>query len=606
MFQNFINSTDPQNGGPRITALRKQMRKAGLDWYLVPHGDEHQNEYLPACAERLFWLTGFSGSAGFAIIGLKRAFILVDGRYTVQVRGQVDTNTFEIKDLIAEPPLKTMSTLARANQAIGYDPMVITLAQADSWHKQAKDKGFSLKPLANLIDKIWQDRPAPPTGKATIHPVKFAGKKAEDKIRQLQAEMKRQGSDLTVLTDPASIAWLLNIRGRDVVHNPIVLAFASIGKSGKPRLYVDRQKFSPADQKKLGSLVFFKPYGQFLADLGKGIKGKTISLDPHLTTSAIGEKIKKSGGKLLRQRDPVALPRAIKNETELEGSRAAHLRDGVAMARFLCWLDSQAHRTIDEIGAATQLEKFRTDTAKKMGSKLLEISFDTISGAGANGAIVHYRVTHQSNARLKPNSLYLTDSGAQYIDGTTDITRTIAIGKPPLQAVTDFTLVLKGHIALAMARFPKGTRGVDLDILARKALWRHGKDYAHGTGHGVGSYLNVHEGPQSISRRSTEPLQPGMVLSNEPGYYREGKYGIRIENLVAVTPAETIKGGDQPMLGFETLTLCPIDLRLIDKALLTGEEINWLNAYHARVQKALSPHLNRTEKKWLKSATAKL
>ena len=607
MFQSFAApSTNKSDTSKRLTDLRKKMATGGIDWFLVPHADEHQNEYLPARAERLAWITGFSGSAGFAMIGLKKAFLFVDGRYTAQVREQADMSLFEICDLVASPPSGFAGKKIKSGEAIGFDPWLITIAQKKDWQKTAVKCGAELKAVENLIDAIWHDQPPAPDGKAWLHPVQFAGRSAEEKLRELQAHLEKEDADACLLTDPASIAWTFNLRGSDVAHNPLVLVYALIRVKGKPTLFVDARKFSGDDQKALNALADVAEPGALMATL-KNLPGKTGFLcDPNLVASAIGDALDAGGLDLTEQRDPVVLLRAIKNETELQGARNAQLRDGVAVTRFLCWLDGQPSGTVTEIDAAKKLEDCRRETARAMGSRLEEISFDTISGAGANGAIVHYRVTEATNSIIEDNSLYLVDSGGQYLDGTTDITRTIAIGTPPTRAITDNTLVLKGHIAIATARFPAGTRGVDLDALARISLWKSGKDFAHGTGHGIGSYLNVHEGPQSISRRGMEAFKSGMIISNEPGYYREGEYGIRIENLVIVNEAGNIRGGDKPMLGFETITLCPIDLRLVDPAMLTADEIAWLNQYHARVCAELKPHLNGQEAKWLETATRRL
>ncbi len=405
------------------------------------------------------------------------------------------------------------------------------------------------------------------------------------------------------MSDPASIAWAFNLRGSDVTHNPLVLAFALLPANGKPTLFMDREKLSSADQQTLTDIADFAPVKALIPHL-QAIKAETAVLcDPDLIASILGDTLIGAGAKIIEKRDPVVILRAVKNETELQGARSVHLRDGVAMTKFLYWLDNQPAGSVSEIGAAKKLEDCRRETAVAMGSQLEEISFDTISGAGANGAIVHYRVNEATNATIESNSLYLVDSGGQYLDGTTDITRTIAIGTPPASAIHDNTLVLKGHIAIATARFPEGTRGVDIDALARIALWKNGKDFAHGTGHGIGSYLNVHEGPQSISRRGMEPFKAGMIISNEPGFYKEGEYGIRIENLVIVEQQSAINGGDREMMGFETITLCPIDLRLVDPAMLTSDEKSWLNEYHARVYRELTPHLEKSEADWLRQAT---
>ena len=612
MFQSFDSTTSREQGAPRLAALRNEMRGERLDWYLVPHADEHQNEYLPARAERLAWLTGFTGSAGFAIAGLNDAFVFSDGRYTVQLRQQTDPGSYTQKDIVAESPDRFLAKVLKRGQRIGFDPWLMTVAQHKSWEKVAESAGAELVPLDNLIDRVWPDQPPAPLGRAILHPLEYSGRSASDKLSAIRETLRADKADFLIMTDPASIAWTFNIRGSDLVHNPLALAFAIIPANASedgdnmPVLFIDRRKLDAATEEEMRRLAKLVQPERLVTTLEGLASERSFHCDPSLVAVALAQTITENGGRLIQKRDPVSLLRAVKNYTELEGARHAHLRDGVAMVRFLAWLDRQPAGSITEIVAATRLEEFRETTAREMGSELREISFDTISGAGANGAIVHYRVTRQTDATIEDRSLYLVDSGGQYPDGTTDITRTVAIGEPPARAITDFTLVLKGHIAIATARFPDGTRGIDLDPFARSALWQHGKDYAHGTGHGIGSYLNVHEGPQSISRRGMEKLLPGMIISNEPGYYREGEYGIRIENLVIVTAPEEVPGGDSAMLGFETITLCPIDLRLIDKSLLHANEKAWLNGYHARVHEALSPHLDADDKKWLKQATRKL
>lgn len=608
MFQTFESRSEPGKGGVRLKALRAEMAREGMDWYLVPHADEHQNEYLPDCAERLAWLTGFTGSAGFALIGKSRAFVFADGRYTVQLRAQIDSAAYEPADLVNEPPAEFIAGHARRGETVGFDPMLMTLRERGAWNKACKAAGLSLKPADNLVDRIWTDRPSPPLGRAFLHPLQFAGRDTAGKLEDIRKAVRKAGADLLVMTDPAAIAWTFNLRGSDVVHNPLALAFAIVPAEAddRPLIFIDRRKL---DEETADWLAFHaepRPPADFLETLAALAHDRAVHCDPALVSVAIGDAIEGAGGRIVRERDPVVLLRAIKNEAELAGSRSAHLRDGVAMVRFLAWLDRQEPGTVNEIGAAMQLEKQRAGTATAMNSQLREIAFDTISGAGPNGAIVHYRVTRETNRLLEDGTLFLVDSGGQYPDGTTDITRTIAIGEPPAEARTDFTLVLRGHIAIATARFPEGTRGIDLDPLARQALWQHGRDYAHGTGHGVGSFLNVHEGPQSISKRGMEPLKPGMILSNEPGFYREGRWGIRIENLVVVRAAEPVPGGDRPVHSFENLTLCPIDSRLIDPALMREDEIAWLDSYHQWVREELSGFLDDQDRQWLEAATRPL
>ncbi len=583
MFQTFEVKSNPAAVAPRIALVRQAMLRSGFDALLVPHGDEYQNEYLPPCAERLAWLTGFTGSAGFAIVTQNAAVLFVDGRYGLQAREQTDTAIVTIESLVDLPPEEWLAKNTRAGWKIGHDPHLLTIAAQSRFAAKIEKAGAELVAASNLVDAVWNDRPAPPSGKVSIQKMKHAGERSLDKLARLGGILRENGADYCLLTDPVSIAWTFNIRGDDIAHIPVTLAQAVLRKEGRPLLFIDSAKLNRETDAYLTQLADIFPPQAMETELRTLARGAKVMCDPERVSAALADKVTAAGGQIVKARDPVVLPRAIKNETEIAGSRAAHLRDGVAVTRFLAWLDHQPAGSLDEITAASKLEEMRATTAHALGSRLLEISFDTISGAGPNGAIVHYRVNEASNARLAPHSLYLVDSGAQYRDGTTDITRTVAIGTPPVQACEDFTLVLKGHIAIATARFPKGTRGVDIDVLARIALWRHGRDYAHGTGHGIGSYLSVHEGPQSISRRGMEPLVAGMIISNEPGFYREGQWGIRIENLVLVEPARALYGGNAETHGFDTLTLAPIDQRLIDTALMTREELVWLDAYHARV-----------------------
>jgi Xaa-Pro aminopeptidase len=500
------------------------------------------------------------------------------------------------------PPEQWLERNAKPGWKIGYDPHLLTIASRSRFARKAEKAGAELIASASLVDAVWNDRPAPPSGKVSIQKMKHAGERALDKLARLAETLREHEAGYCLLTDPVSIAWAFNIRGDDIAHIPVTLARAILSKEGRPLLFIDSAKLNREAEAYLTQLAEVHPPQELEQQLRQLAGGAKVLCDPERVSAAFADIVKAAGGEIIKARDPVVLPRAIKNETEIAASRAAHLRDGVAVTRFLAWLDRQPAGSLDEITAARKLEEVRAQTAEALGSKLLEISFDTISGSAANGAIVHYRVNEASNARIVPDSLYLVDSGAQYRDGTTDITRTVAIGTPPVAACEDFTLVLKGHIAIATARFPKGTRGVDIDVLARIALWRHGRDYAHGTGHGIGAYLSVHEGPQSISRRGMEPLVAGMIISNEPGFYREGQWGIRIENLVLVEPLTTLPGGNVGTHAFETLTLAPIDQRLIDTALMTREELVWLDAYHARVYAELSPHLDAQDRNWLESA----
>ena len=603
MFQSFENKSDSGKTAERLAALREQMRKENVNLFMVPHSDEHQNEYLPECAERLSWISGFTGSAGFAIVTLDRAVIFVDGRYTIQVKEQTDANCFDAESLVDNPPSKWLEANLKKGDRIGYDAWVLTLRQCEQFARVAKEKKAEFASVGNLVDRVWQDRPEKPLGQVAVQDLQYAGKSTDKKLIEIQQVIAEKKADLCVLSDPASLAWVFNIRGSDMVHNPLALGYAFIPDKGKPLVFMDGRKLTNEVRDYLSnSAEVFEP--DVLTDkLGELAAGKKVLCDSDLVSGALGKVIEGVEGKIIKGRDPVVLPRAIKNEAEIAGTRNAHHRDGVAMVRFLHWLDSQKAETMTEVSVVEKLETIRKENATQMGSNLEEVSFDTISGWGPNGAICHYRVSHDSSLTFQDNSLYLVDSGAQYLDGTTDITRTVAIGQPPHEAVENFTLVLKGHIAISMARFPQGTRGVDIDILARNALWQKGRDYAHGTGHGVGAYMNVHEGPQSISKRGMEPLVPGMIVSNEPGFYVEGAYGIRIENLELVTELEKVPGGNIKVHSFETLTLAPIDLRLVAPEMLTADEMNWLNGYHEWVFHELSPHVEGDVLAWLKQAT---
>ena len=604
MFQTYSDTNDPSKGRTRVSALRKQMKSRGVTAFLVPRADEHQNEYVPPCAERLQWLTGFSGSAGMAVVMEDEAALFVDGRYTLQAPRQVDTDIFTVLQIPENKPVEWLKARIRKKSVVGYDPRLHTIEAVGRLEKAVLERGARLEPLpVNLVDAIWKNRPAPPSKPVNLHPLEFAGVPAAMKISRIQAELKKTGTDAVVLTLPESIAWLLNIRGQDVPHTPLPLSFLILPAKGKPRLFIAQKKLSGSVRAALSKTVAISPPQELddaLAELGE--RKASVRLDPHTASQWFAGLLSDSGARVVHGPDPCLLPKAKKNRAEIAGTRTAHGRDGIAMCRFLAWLDANASSgRLDEIRVAKKLESFRAATGE-----LKDISFDTISGAGANGAIVHYRVTTASNARLEPSTLYLVDSGAQYADGTTDITRTVAIGTPTEDMRRHYTLVLKAHIAISMARFPKGTRGTDLDPLARAPLWLAGLDFDHGTGHGVGSYLSVHEGPQRISRLGTAELEPGMIVSNEPGYYRTGEYGIRIENLVLVTPARKISGGERPMLGFETLTLTPYDRRLIATGLLTAAEIKWIDSYHRRVAREIGPKLTDKDKAWLDAATRPL
>ena len=608
MFQSFADFGNPAQVAPRLAALRAKLRAEGIDGFIVPRADEHQGEYVAPPAERLSWLTGFTGSAGAAIILPDRAVLLVDGRYTLQAANQTDTALVGIGDGVALPVETWLERHAATGQRIGFDPWLHTTGQVDRLHQAARRKGFEAVAIpANPLDAVWADRPAFKVSRAVGHPESLAGEGSASKLTRIRAAIAHAGAGAAVLSDPASLAWLANMRGSDLPHLPVALGFALVLPEAPARFYLTAARPAPDLKANLEGIVEFRPRSRLPGDLAALARsGTAILLDPASCPEALRAMILQSGGSIVTARDPVVLPRAMKNATEIDGARAAHKRDGTAMVAFLSWLDRQKPGTITEIEAAKALEQSRVKTGKRLGMPLRDLSFDTIAGSGPHGAIVHYRVTESTNRTLGDCELFLIDSGGQYQDGTTDITRTVAIGTPTPAMRRHFTLVLKGMIAVSEARFPPGTRGVDLDILARRALWAAGLDYAHGTGHGVGSYLSVHEGPQSLSKRGMEPLQPGMILSNEPGYYSEGAYGIRIENLVIVQGAETPKDGDRAMHGFETLTLCPIDQRLIDTDLLDRDELRWIDCYHADVWMALEPLVPATTRAWLKRATRPL
>jgi Xaa-Pro aminopeptidase len=581
--------------------LRAELARRGLDGCIVPRADRHQNEYVPPADERLRWLTGFTGSAGIAVVLAERAALFVDGRYTLQAREEVDTDLFEIVHGIETPPHKWLEANLPAGATLGYDPWLHTAEAVERLSAACATAGgtlFTAEP--DLIDAIWIDRPAEPLGPIVLHDQRYAGESAADKLERIRADLRKLKVDVLVVSDPTALAWAFNIRGSDVAHTPLPLAFALIPVEGQPSLYADPRKLSNAVYQRLEDLAEIEPPEAFTRDLAaRAHAGATLRLDQATAAQAIAKTIEAVGGKVVRGPDPIAAMKAVKNATEIEGARAAHRRDGAALTRFLAWLDREAtHGAVSEIDAVEALEDFRSASGL-----LKDISFPTIAGAGPNGAIVHYRVTRKSNRRLAPGELFLVDSGGQYEDGTTDVTRTVAIGAPTEEMRERFTRVLKGHIAIARAIFPEGTTGAQLDSFARAFLWAAGLDFDHGTGHGVGSYLSVHEGPPRISKLGTVALERGMILSNEPGYYKAGAYGIRIENLVLVKEGPAVAGGEKPLNAFETLTLAPIDLRLVLPGLMTADEIAWLDAYHARVRKTLSPLVDDATRAWLEEAT---
>ncbi len=595
----------PADHANRLTRLRKELAEAGLAGFIVPHADEHQSEYLSPSAERLAWLTGFKGSAGTAIVLSAEAAIFVDGRYTLQVRAETDAALFAPEHLIDNPPLKWLAAHLNKADRIGYDPWLMTVSDVRRFTEVCTAAEAAFVPVAdNPLDRLWSDRPAPPLGAVMLHPLELSGEATADKIARLQLAVAEKKADAAVMGLTDSIAWTFNIRGSDISHNPVSLAFALLPKEGKPTLFIDGRKLSNAVRDGLADFADIREpatLGASLAALGQS--GAKVMLDPATTADAIAAAILAAGGTLTEAADPAVLPKARKNPVELDGARRAHIRDGAAMVRFLAWIDRVGPTgAVDEIAAAERLRAFRAETAVADGSELIDISFDTISGAGPNGAIVHYRVSPKTTRAIAPDTLYLIDSGAQYRDGTTDITRTVPIGTPTAEMRDRFTRVLKGHLAVATARFPAGTSGAQIDPLARQFLWAVGLDFDHGTGHGIGSFLNVHEGPARIAKLGTAPLEAGMILSDEPGYYKTGAYGIRIENLIVVTPAADIAGGDRPMLGFETITFAPIDRRLIEPRLMTADEIAWLDAYHASLPGRLGHLLDADERAWLSEA----
>lgn len=603
MYQSFDEASAPAASGDRVEAVLRELKSRRLKGFLVPHSDQHQNEFLPPSEERLQWLTGFTGSAGVAIVTENGSALFVDGRYILQAPKQVDTELFEVLQVPeAKPSSWLKETLVRGN-AVGYDPALHTINEIDRLTKTLGAAGIRLTPVdGNPIDKLWgKERPKPSNAEIFAQPLEFSGKHAGEKIMKVQMALVEDEHDAVLLTSPDSICWLFNIRGGDIKHTPVALAFAIVPAKGRPTLFIDAAKVGDNMRGHL------KPYTDIAApeDLDGALKKLAgdkakVRLDPETASMRFAQALQADGAKYVSGDDPCTLAKAIKTDAEIEGARAAHRRDGAAMVRFLAWLDEVSETgRVDEVAAAVRLEDFRRQTGQ-----LKDISFDTISASGPHGAVVHYRATNASKRVLDKNSLYLIDSGGQYADGTTDVTRTVAVGKPTSEMRRHYGLVLKAHIAIASARFPKGTRGQDLDPFARRALWEAGLDFDHGTGHGVGSYLSVHEGPQRLSRLGTVAFEPGMIVSNEPGYYRKDAYGIRLENLILVTAPEKIEGGEREMMGFETLTLVPFDRRLIDPKQLTPSELQWLNDYHARIRREIEPLILSDDRPWLRHATA--
>jgi Xaa-Pro aminopeptidase len=589
----------------RLKALREQLKAEKLDGFVVPLTDEHMSEYVGSYAQRLAWLTGFQGSAGSAVVLPEEAAIFVDGRYTLQVRQQVSPTEWSYQSVPETSTTQWLEEHAPEGARIGYDPWLHTR----DWVKKAKEalatRGAELVPVArNPIDEIWTDRPEASKAHLVVQSDQYAGKSAAEKRTEIGDWLAKHHADAAVLSALDSIAWAFNIRGADVTHTPVALAYALVNADGTADLFVASEKIGPDVRQHLGNGVRLHERSEFESALSE-LKGKTVVVDPERAVAAIFEALEKAGAKILPLRDPTIVPKALKNPAEIAGQKAAQTRDGTAIVRFLHWIDEEAPTgEVDELTASDKLESLRRESPE-----LRDLSFDSISGAGPNGAIVHYKSSEKTNRKLEKGQLYLIDSGGQYVDGTTDITRTVVIGEPTAEMKDRFTRVLKGHIAIATAVFPKGTRGSQLDSFARRPLWEAGLDYAHGTGHGVGSFLAVHEGPQRISPVGSsqsggdEPLQAGMIISNEPGYYKTGKYGIRIENLVLVVSRE-IDGAEKEMLGFETLTFAPIDRRLIDAEMLDPEELVWLNCYHAHVLAKIGPTLSGADLEWLQRACA--
>ncbi len=602
MRQTFTESTTPAFGPRHVPLIRAAMKAQGLDGFIIPHEDEHQNEYLPAANDRLAWASGFTGSAGAAVILTDKAAVFADGRYTIQVRAQVDPAVFEIRDLVEGGVPAYLAEATSKGQVIGYDPRLHSPDALAHLKSALARSGASLKPVSpNPLDLAWgTDRPDQPMAPVWPHALEFAGEDSQSKRSRISAALTAAGADAAVITAPASIAWLFNVRGGDVSRTPLPLAQALVRADGTARLFLDPAKVTPDLGAWLGNQVQLDTPND-LADALADLKGKSVLVDPAQSSAWYFDALESAGARVVRGEDPCALPRACKNPVEIAGTLSAHVRDGVALTRFLHWIATEAQTSLpDEIEVATRLEAFRDEV-----EGLRDLSFNTIAAARGNAALPHYHPSERSNTRTVPGSLLLVDSGGQYPDGTTDVTRTMAIGTPTREMQERFTLVLQGHLALAALRFPTGTTGSAMDVLARAPLWARGLDYDHGTGHGVGVYLGVHEGPHRIAKLPNfVALRPGMIVSNEPGFYKEGEYGIRIENLQYVTEAHTIAGGERPMHGFKALTLAPIDRNLILADMLSPAEQAQLDAYHARVLAELGPRLEPEVRKWLEAACA--
>ncbi len=607
MFEaHFQTFEEPESGvalTARLSAFREELARRKLTGFVIPRADQQQNEYVPPSEERLAWLTGFTGSAGMAIVLTQQAAVFVDGRYTLQAGKQVDHKAWSVEPLADPPPESWLARHLIAGDRLGFDPWLHTSAAAERLAAACAKAGAELVAVdSNPLDSVWTERPPPPLAPVTIYGTQFSGEAESEKLNRIRAELTKLGTDALVLSDSHAVAWTFNIRGADVSHTPLPLSYALVPKDGRPTIFIDHRKLSNSVRDHLEATADVaepEALAPKLTALAQG--GASIALDSATAADALSRLIVAAGGKPVRGSDPVSLLKAVKNATEIEGTRRAHRRDAAALTRFLAWIDRESPSgKLTEIDAVEALETFRRETGA-----LKDVSFPTIAGTGPNGAIVHYRVTRKSNRRISPGDLLLIDSGAQYEDGTTDATRTVAIGEPSAEMRDRFTRVLRGHIAIARAVFPDGTTGAQLDTLARQFLWQAGVDFEHGTGHGVGSYLSVHEGPARISKLGTTPLKRGMILSNEPGYYKTDGYGIRIENLELVVGTE-VAGAEKPVNAFETLTLAPIDRRLINLNMLSGDELDWVNDYHASVRHAVRPHVDEATKVWLDEATAPL
>src|SRR6478752_1095840 len=593
MFEaHFQTFEEPESGvalAARLAAFREELARRRLTGFVIPRADQQQNEYVAASEERLAWLTGFTGSAGMAIVLTREAAVFVDGRYTLQAAKQVDGKAWSVEPLADPPPETWLTRHLIPGDRLGFDPWLHTSAAAERLAAACAKAGAELVAVdSNPLDAVWTERPAPPLGPVAIHGGQFSGEIEAEKLKRIRLEMAKLGVDALVLSDSHAVAWTFNIRGADVSHTPLPLSYALVPKDGRPTVFIDHRKLSNSARNHLEQSADVEEPDALTPTLtALAQRGVSIALDNATAADALSRLISASGGKPVRGNDPVSLLKAVKNITEIEGTRTAHQRDAVALVRFLAWIDREAPSgALTEIDTVEALETFRRQTCA-----LKDVSFPTIAGTGPNGAIVHYRVTRKSNRRIASGDLLLIDSGAQYEDGTTDVTRTIAIGTPTDEIRDRFTRVLRGHIAIARAVFPGGTTGAQLDTLARQFLWQAGIDFEHGTGHGVGSYLSVHEGPARISKLGTTPLRRGMILSNEPGYYKTDGFGIRIENLELVVAAD-IPGGERPVNAFETLTLAPIDGRLIDLAMLSPDDLRWINDYHARVGREVRSHID--------------